>query len=154
MRCSFAALTCKSRQALSLSALLCALAGCTTERAAAPRSMVTEGRGRIYGAVAVAEGITLKDADACDGLDVRLTSVYWDSLELGYRQLKPSFGRCLFEFSWVPDNGDSVQLAVAPSPAWRCPNGATPGVHPRSTVLLLQERQTKTRDFRITCPAP
>lgn len=136
----------------SLIVLLCVSAGCATDRASAPRSAVTEGQGRIFGAVTVARDIPLKDADACEGLEVRLTSVYWDSLALGERLLRPSYGRCLFEFTRVPDNGDSFQLEVAPNPAWRCANGAPPLLEPRSTVLMLKARQAKTRDFHITCP--
>lgn len=129
--------------------LLSTATGCGTSRHATGGAR--EGSGTVTGIITLADGVGPKTGDFCEGLGVRVTPAGAPEDALGNPMVKVSRGRCSYQIGNLPSGGESLQLFVTPSLAWRCDNGATPTITPAEQELQLQEYQAETRDFRVSC---
>lgn len=139
---------------ITIAVLLFTAAGCSTTQGATGGRASREGNGTVAGVISLAEGVSPKTGELCEGVAVKVTSPTTAEEALGTRMVKPSRGRCSYQVTDLPSTGETLRLTVTPSPAWRCDNGATPTLTPEPVTLTLRDHQTETRDFRVSCPAP
>lgn len=133
--------------------LLSTTIGCSTSQSATGGRVAREGNGTVTGIITLADEVGPKSGDFCSGLAVKVTPAGAPTDALGDGMVKVSRNRCSYQITHLP-NGSELQLAVTPSTAWQCANGATPTVSPEPKSLTLRDYQTETRDFRVSCEAP
>ncbi|PTL83472.1 hypothetical protein [Vitiosangium sp. GDMCC 1.1324] len=134
--------------------LLATAAGCSTNRSATGGRAAREGNGTVTGIIMLGEGVGPKTGDFCEGLTVKVTHASAPEDVLGDRMVKVSRGRCSYQVAHLPSGGEELQFTVTPSSAWKCDNGTAPTISSAPQSIKLQNWQTLTQDFRVTCEAP
>jgi hypothetical protein len=138
---------------ITIAVLLSTAIGCSTSRSATGGLAAREGNGTVAGIITLANEVTPRTGDFCEGVTVKVTPSGAPEDTLGDRMVKVSRSRCSYQVAHLPTDAE-LQLAVTPSAAWRCDNGATPTLAPEPRALTLRDYETLTRDFRVSCPAP
>jgi hypothetical protein len=138
---------------ITIAVLLSTAIGCSTSRSATGGRAAREGNGTVTGLITLADGVVPGTGDYCAGVTVKVTPAEATEDMLGDRMVKVSRGRCSYQVAHLPTD-TQLQLAVTPSAAWSCENGATPTLAPEAQPLTLRDYETLTRDFRVSCAAP
>jgi hypothetical protein len=136
---------------ITIAVLLSTAIGCSTSRSATGGLAAREGNGTVAGIIALSEGVSPGTGDFCAGVTVKVTPSSTSEDALGDRMVKMSRNRCSYQVARLPNDAE-LQLAVTPSAAWSCDNGATPTLTPEPQALTLRDYETLTRDFRVSCP--